>query len=298
MLGGISTLLFSSLLAAGMVEVRGDVACPSAAEITARLQPLLPRASRDPADLHLATLADVGPQPDGRKALHLRLLRSDASVIGDRHLFLAGDCQTMAEAAAVVIAAWETEDPSVLSVDENKQEGAPAQVPARSTFQLWGGVGAGAGFVGGVAIVGNLEAQMSRSDSHWRLRVSLMREGARRLDLGSGHADWQHTMVAAGLLLQGALGAWVGSVDLGPTIGWVTVQGVGFQNNQESNSLEYGVVGGMRAGRRLGRWILWAEGRAHAWLRGQRALLTNLDSRVEMPQADVSASLGTTFLFF
>lgn len=299
MLGGIFTLLLSSLLAAGTVEVRSAVPCPSTVDVNTRLQPLLPRASAEPTERHLATL-DVVEQPDGRKALHVRLLRSDASAIGDRHLFVAGDCQAMAEAAAVVVAAWETEDPSSLPapVAESTAAPAPATV-APPSFQLLGGVGAGAGFVGGIALVGNVEAQAGRSTSHWRLRLSLMRELDRRLDLGNGHADWHHTMMALGLVLHGSLGAWVGSLDLGPTVGWVTVKGSGFQDNQESQSLEYGVVGGLRGGLRLGRWTLWIEGRGHGWLRGQRALLTNNDNKVaEMRRADVSASAGTTFLFF
>jgi hypothetical protein len=127
----------------------------------------------------------------------------------------------------------------------------------------------------------------------------MMREGSRRIDLAPGGADWQHTMVEAGLVLQGATGAWVGSVDVGPTVGWVTLHGVGFDDNHDSQSIEYGVQGGIRAGRRLGRCVLWAEARGNAWLRGQRALLTNsAAAQVEMPRTDVSLSLGTSFLFF
>ncbi|HEX7598831.1 MAG TPA: hypothetical protein VF518_11495, partial [Polyangia bacterium] len=186
-LGGISTLLVSLLLAAGTVEVRSGVPCPSAADVNTRLQPLLPRGSALTAERHQATLDVVG-QPDGRKALHVRLLRSDASVIGDRHLLLAGDCQAMAEAAAVVVAAWETEDPSTLPAPVAEGAATPALAQTLTpSFQLLGGVGAGAGFVGGTALVGNLEAQMGRSTSRWRLRLSVMREGDRRIDLGSGH---------------------------------------------------------------------------------------------------------------
>jgi len=274
------------------------VPCPSSIDVNTRLQPLLPRTSQNPTDRHLAIL-EIIEQPDARKALHLRLLRADASVIGDRQLFLAGDCQAMAEAAAVVIAAWETEDPSALPAPVAESAAAPTPAQAStSSFQLLGGVGAGAGFVGGMALVGNVEAQMGRSDSRWRLRLSVMREWDRRLGLGSGHADWHHTMVSAGLVLHGAAGAWLGSVDLGPTIGWVTVQGVGFKDNLRSNSLEYGVAGGLRGGRRLGRWTLWVEGRANGWLRGQRAMLTNTESQAQMPQTDVSAGAGTTFRFY
>ncbi len=162
-----------------------------------------------------------------------------------------------------------------------------------------GGVALGTGLVGGIALLGNVEAQMGRNTSRWRLRLSVMRETDRRIGLGSSHADWHHTMVAIGLVLHGARGAWVGSLDLSPTLGWITVKGVGFADNQESQSLEYGVVGGVRGGWRRGRWTVWAEGRASGWLRGQRALLTNKDaSAAEMPQLDVSTSVGTTFLFF
>lgn len=299
MLGGIFTFLLSSLLAAGTVEVRSAVPCPSVVDVNTRLQPLLPRTSAEPTERHLAML-DVVEQADGRKALHVRLLRSDASVIGDRHLLVAGDCRAMAEAAAVVIAAWETEDPSSLPAPVVESAATPAPTPVASpSWQWWGGVGVGAGFLGGIAPVGNIEAQVGRSTSHWRLRLSVMRELDRRLDLGTGHADWHHTMMALGLVLHGSAGAWVGSLDLGPALGWVTVKGNGFQDNQESQSLEYGVAGGVRGGLRLGRWTLWVEGRGHGWLRGQRALLSNSESKAaEMRKADVSASAGTTFLFF
>lgn len=297
-LGGILTFFLSSLLAAGTVEVRSAVTCPSVVEVNTRLQPLLPRISAEPAERHLATL-NVVEQSDGRKALHVRLLRSDASMIGDRHLLVAGDCQAMAEAAAVVIAAWETEDPSSLPAPVVESAATPAAAPVASpSWQCWGGVGAGAGFLGGMALLGNVETQVGRNTSRWRLRLSVMRELDRRLDLGTGHADWHHTMMALGLVLHGSAGAWVGSLDLGPTFGWVTVKGSGFRENQESQSLEYGVVGGVRGGLRWGRWTLWIEGRANGWLRGQRALQTYPDSKATMRKADVSASAGTAFLFF
>jgi hypothetical protein len=297
-LGGISTLLISTLLSAGTVQVRGDLVCPSASEVSERLQPLLPRRSPDASDAHRATLTDVGPQPDGRKELHLRLLRSDGSSIGERSLLVAGDCKAMADAAAVVIAAWETEDPSALPAPIDKPPAPASDQPRGRPLQWLGGVGAGVGFVGGTALVGGMEAQVGRSDSHWRLRLSAMREGTRRIDLGSGQADWRHTMFAAGLVLQGAAGAWSGSVDLGSSLGWVTARGVGFPKNQTSDSLEYGVMAGARAGRRIGRLTLWVEARSNAWLRGQRALLTNVDSKATLPRADASVSLGTTFLIF
>jgi hypothetical protein len=170
-LGGISTLLFSTLLAASAVDVRSDVDCPGAADVDRHLQPLLPRATADTSsnassDRHVATIEAVA-QPTGHTALRLQLLRSDASVIGDRAMPLAGDCQSMAEAVAVVIAAWETEGPSALSAPENIRRAASAPLPATPPSRLHAsvGVGAGTGLVGGLAVVGRVEAQLGPGDS-------------------------------------------------------------------------------------------------------------------------------------
>jgi hypothetical protein len=299
-LGGLPTFFFSTIVAASAVDVRSNVDCPDAADVVGRLEPLLPPSSRDAADRHLATIEEAGP-PDAHPTLRVRLLRSDASVIGDRRLPRAGDCRAVAEAVAVVIAAWETEDPATLSAAAETATAVspgPGPASARPGLQALVGVGAGAGFVGGAAVVGGAEAQIGRDDSHWRLRLAVMREGRRHIELLSGGADWQHTMVSTALLLRGSSAPWFASVDVGPTLGWVTLEGVGFQDNLVTHSLEYGVVGGARTGRSFGRWTLWAEVRGSAWLRGQRALLTNSATAESIPRADVSVSAGTGFLFF
>ena len=303
MLGGSSALLFSMLVAASSVEVRGTVICPSTTEVMEGLPPLLPQRSADGADRHLATLEEVGPQASGH--LRLRLLRSDASVIGERYLVRRGTCQAMAQAIAVVIAAWETEPLSdapvpvaAITHEEASALSSPARSPERSAVELLGGVSAGTAFWGGIAAVGNAEAQGGRTDSHWRLRLALIRESSRRIALGAGHVDWQHTMVVAGLLVHGSVSAWVGSLDAGVAVGWTGLQGNGYEESQQKSSFTYGVVGGVRGGRRFGRWTVWAEARTIGWLRGQRALLTNAPGDAEPPRGDVSASAGTTFQFF
>jgi hypothetical protein len=126
----------------------------------------------------------------------------------------------------------------------------------------------------------------------------MMAEQSRQVDLDSGQVDWQHAMVTAGLLWRSLVSAWVWSFDAGPTVGWATLQGNGYASNRKDRSFEYGVTSGVRIGRPLGRWTVWAEGRANLWLRGQRAWLTGSEHTVGLTPGDVSASVGTTVLLF
>ena len=293
------------VLAENSVEVRSTTNCPSTAEVTERLQPLLPHRSTTSPQGHLATLDVVETRPEGTMGIHLRLLRADASAIGDRHLFLRGTCQEMAEAIAAVIAAWETEPlsgpPARVTQaprDETAATSPPATAPRRAPIQLLVGLGVGAGFVGGIAAVGNAEIQIGRADSRWQLRLGMMAERARRLDLSPGQVDWQHTMAQAGLLVRSLGSAWVWSLDAGPTAGWATHQGHGYAPDRQQRSFEYGVVSGARGGRCFGRWTVWAEGRASLWLRGQRVWLTGSADTADLPRGDLSASVGTTILLF
>ena len=290
-------------LAAGVVEVRSTTNCPSTEEVAKHLQPLLPRGLAAGPQGHLATIDVVEARPDGAMGMHLRLLRADASAIGDRHLFLLGSCQEMAEAIAGVIAAWETEPLSgpparvtQASRDDDTAVSVPATAPRRVTIQVQGGVGVEAGFVGGMAAVGNAELQIGRADSRWQLRLGMMAERARQLDLDTGQVVWQHTMAEAGLLVRSLGSAWVWSLDAGPTAGWATHQGIGYAPDRQQRSLEYGVMSGGRVGRRFGRWTVWAEGRADLWLRGQRVLITGSAATAELPRADVRVGVGTSVL--
>jgi hypothetical protein len=260
---------------------------------------LLPRGPATDPRGHLSTLDVVQAERDGAVVMHLRLLRADASVMGERPLFLRGSCQDMAEAVAAVLAAWEGEPGTASSValslrDERGTASAPAGVSPRAMTQVSGGVGVGAGWVGGLAAVGNAEVQVGRAGSRWRLRLGIMAERSRRLDLGPGQVDWRHTMMAAGLLAGGSVSSWVGSLDGGPVAGWATHQGQGYATDRQASSFEFGVTSGVRGGRQMGRWALWTEVRGNLWLRGQRVLLSGSPAFADLPRGDVSVSLGTT----
>jgi hypothetical protein len=172
-----------------------------------------------------------------------------------------------------------------------------AQVP-HQPWQLSVGAGAGAALVGGMAALGGLDVQAGQSASHVQWRFGLASETARRLDLGPGQVDWQHTSAMLGLGWRMLDPAWLFSLDAGPVAGWATLAGSGFFPGRKQRSFEYGAQAGLRAGRRIGRLAVWAEWRSTLWVKGQRATLTGADANVDLPGVDTAASLGLSVLLF
>lgn len=99
------SLIVATLAATGPgVEVRSTTDCPSAQAVSERLLPLLPTAAGPTDRRDIAQVKVLEVRSDGTTDLSLRLLRADASEIGDRRLSLAGTCQEVAEAVAAILA--------------------------------------------------------------------------------------------------------------------------------------------------------------------------------------------------
>jgi len=309
---GAVPLILATLAAAGTgVEVRSTSDCPSAQGISERLLPLLPAAPSAAGSNDLAEVKVLEARADGTTDLSLRLLRPDASEIGDRRISLSGSCAEMAEAAAAILAAWETDFRSEGAADEEPvapavKDAAPAVAVTSAPNPRWNilvGAGAGAALVGGVAAAGTVEALLGKAASHWQLRISAATQTARSLDLSSGHADWQHTTFAAGLLCRSLGPAWRLSLDVGPVLGWAGLAGNGLSPNREQRVFEYGGAAGLRVGRTWGRWTVWAEGRADLWLHGEQATAKDAVSgqvlfSADVPSVDAIASLGLSVALF
>ena len=305
MIPAFASLMTVLIVAGSPVEVRSATHCPSTEAIVERSLPLLPAAAAGLVEEQDVARIEVGKvQSGGATALHLVLLRADASVVGDRGLLMQGTCQDMAEAVATVIAAWETKPLSGDVPDDGPRptlkEVAPmsqvqASEPASTRIQPWrivGGAGAGAALVGGTAAIVGFDVLLGRSTSHWQLRLGLADETDRRLNFQGGHVDWQHTTAALGLCWHLLDPSWLLSLDVGPIAGWATLAGSNFSVNRKQRSFEYGVAAGLRAGRSFGRWTVWAEGRTNLWAQVQRATVTGDSSGAELPQVDTTVALG------
>lgn len=285
------TLTTTALLASPLVDVLSSTVCPSSQDITQRLRPLLPDgpARVDAPDLATVDVADASG-PD--LYLRIRLVRANGAEVGDRRIPLRSDCSENAATIAAVLAAWETQPLASATEDVAAAATSTASASPSSTWQALVGVGGGVGLVGGVAGVGRIEALAGKTASRLRGRVGIASETLRTVSLSSGAVDWRHTTFEASVLVRTLHPTWSLSVDAGAVLGWATLEGRGFAPNREQRSFEYGGVGAVRLARSLGRWSVWVETRAYAWMRGQRASLAGDEVSADLPRADLTACLG------
>lgn len=306
----LATMMVATVLAASSVDVRSATNCPSTEAIVEQMLPLLPVAA-DAAEGQDVAEIEVGAiQTGGAMELHLRLVRPDASVVGDRRLLMQGTCQDMAEAIAMVLAAWETKPLPGAIPDEmpasTVRETTPASQVQRSQpaspqsrpWQVIVGAGAGVALVGGTAATGGVDVQFGRGASHWQSRLGFASETDRQLNLSPGRVDWQHNSVALGVCWRALDPAWLLALDAGPVAGWATLTGSGFSANRQQRTFEYGAQAGLRAGRSFGRWTLWAEWRTNLWARLQRATVDGADSSAQLSQLDTAVGLGVSAMLF
>lgn len=292
------------VVAAGPIEIRTTSDCPSAADLIAQLRPLMPalRAATGVEDVATVEVLETGAE--GATAIHLRLVRDGAIVVGDRRLFLRESCTARAETIATVIAAWETTQP--LEADAGREapaaQGGVVSRAATKTapWQARIGLGLGAAWVGGTTTAGVAEAQLGPARSHWQLRLGFAAQRGRTRALPPGQVEWQHTGGSAGVVLRSLSPSWPLAIDVGACAGWATLQGQGYPaGNLQQRSFEYGLVAGGRAGRIVGRWTLWAEIRANAWTHSQRALLAgSLEQHDDLRPFDVTTSAGISVSLF
>jgi len=289
------------------IDVRSATSCPSSESILAKLAPLLPSGA-ETEDVAWVDGATTGP--DGMMALHLRLVRSDASVVADRRLAVQGECDEMADTIATVLAAWETPPETqpmaqLASIEQAAQPTVMAKAtaePGVGAIQGWLGAGGGAGLVGGLAAAGNLEVLAGRAGSHAQARAAVTAQTSRQRNLDIGQVSWRRTHASLGLGWQ-SLGAasgsfWQASADADVLLGWLTASGNGFAPSNRQDVFEYGVGAGLRGQRKIGGWTLWLEFRTDLWARQQRAVLSGSQSDAALPRLDLMATLGVSRLVF
>ncbi len=126
----IPSLLVLLALAPGpLIRGAGEGGCPSADEVSARLGGLLGTAP----EAGPAEVLEMGPDPAG---LRLRLWRADGTLVAERTIARAASCAEMAEATAVLVAAWEADlRPGTTRMPLREAVAAPVS-PATAAYEL------------------------------------------------------------------------------------------------------------------------------------------------------------------
>jgi hypothetical protein len=279
------------VLLAGLVEVEGATACPSPAEVARRLGPLLPdlpsgdRSSDAPG--HRARLANV----DG--TLEVELFGPADEALGTRRLTGGDSCAGLADAAAVVIAAWEAElqpvAPPALSL-------GPALRASRARWEVAGGFAASLALGGAPVVAPGGIVEGSFAARRWRglaVRAAVVGEGARDLALGPGAVSWTRAL-AVGVGPRYRLVARAARFDfhVEPLVAWVHVAGAGFPTDLGADGVDAGIGGGVRASLQLGPSAFWVGVSAAAWLRRQRVHVDVLNLDGELPRFELDFGAG------
>jgi hypothetical protein len=233
--------------------------------------------------------------------LHLRLAGADGALIGQRDLAYSERCDELAETVAVLLASWESNPhPGIPPIAEPAviAKPTPAPAPAKPVLELQLGAGLGAALPGGMAASGRVEMGISSLQSHWQGRIGFAGQTARQSALAPGQVSWRHSMASISLVWRTLNPKWLLSSDIGPLLGFATLSGQGFAVNRQDNSFELGLDAGLRAGRRLRRFTMWADLRGDAWRQSQRATVTGSTATLALAPWDLVATLGLSVAIF
>jgi hypothetical protein len=259
---------------AAVVRVEGATSCPTPGEVAAKLESLLPTASKLPRP-DRAQLADDGGD------LLISLEDATGAVLGTRRLPRQFPCDALAAAAAIALAAWESDvhpafAPALAPVPRPREETItvlPPRTAADAPVASGVALGLVGGFAGGVPRPG-VQLVAGAWLRPWRLGLwgrTLLRAEAggdldRRLEVAEGGASWRR--LGIGLGLEGPLTSGAGQAAHGEPeatgwlrwfavtrLAWLRVRGDGFAVNHAADAVDPGVAAGLRAlfGRPFGR---------------------------------------------
>ena len=288
----MTAALVALALVGATVRVEGETNCPRADEVAARLAPLL---RTDGADVHLARLDDTSA------GVRVELHRADGSLVQSRVLAASGSCDTLADTAAVMIAAWESDlagrEPPPPRFAGPAPKDAPAPPAARKGPSLWQLGGAFiASFAGGDLVPGGMaELSLAPPGRALGARAVVFGTMTRQQAVGMGTASWTRLAFAVGPRYE--LPWKRAPIDLhGELLGAALfVDGKGFRMNFSDTGFDFGVGGGVRlsgAGAALSPWLDFT---GIGWLRQQNVTTANPDASSELPRVELLFSAGITF---
>jgi hypothetical protein len=275
-------------------QVDAEPACPDPGEVVRRLaalNPALPAGDR----AHIKS---------GAGSLQIELSRS-GQPLGVRRLAAQGSCDDLAEAAAVVIAAWESQlstsgalplptldhpaaaKPAVITVAQPAQPAQPRGVAA----ELW------LGFAGSVAAAGfapgaTADVTLARRGSPWAGSLAVYGADLRDQPLGAGHVSW--TRVTGALGPRYRLARRNICLDLTPQLlgALVWIDGQGYENNRNDSGFDIGIGAAARLAWARAKLAPWIGVALSGWLREQTIRVAGLAGSTDLPQLEVLGMAG------
>jgi hypothetical protein len=307
-----ASVLLVALLAAGPpVEVEGTSRCPEPAAVAAILPEMLPATNDAHPDIAWIETAGLD--------VSITLRGPDGSTRFARTITSHGSCADLASAAAVIIAAWTTEQNPELSLEQpgvypspakpasrpkpappaaEAPRPAPPPAPVRRPFVLEVGAGIGAA-LDGKGWAGSARVDVGARVQRFGLRLAFAGDSARDESIEHGTATWRKLMVG--------IGPSIGLIDRTVqlelyaqlALGITMVRGRGYDTNLSATDVSTGLTGALRL--EIGRsWVRpWLEIGGRLWFAPQEVAVTKQDqpaSHIDLPRTDARVMAGLAFL--
>jgi hypothetical protein len=228
--------------------------------------------------------------------LRVRLVRPDGTVAGDRTISGSFPCAELAEAAALVLASWQTElraGPIVTPAVKTAPPPARGRTAgAGPSFELGAGLtaAAAASVVPGVTVV----AALAPGGGDLAGELAVGASAFRRESLAAGAVRWARVPVSLGMRQR-----WGQAVRIDAHAGLagalLLVRGQGFDRNDEGSAFDVGGLAGVRVGRRWGRVTPWAGLTAAFWASASAVHDGPGQNRHDLPRFEAWLGLGATW---
>jgi hypothetical protein len=299
----VTPIVLALWLAQSLPDVAGDSTCPTPAEVRAQLATLASASDRDGVanpGVHQANVSSAG------SSVHVELLGLDGQLVAERTLQRTGSCGDVAEAVAVVIAAWEAKfdpnlaTPVVRPPQVPRSEPAPPVAQAgnplpRRPMAFDAGLALLASVADGEAALGaKLEGCLFPGSGALGLDLALSATSthSQSITTPASTAQWTRAALSVSPTYRLRRNAAMLDVHVGGVLALLHVRGTGLSSTASDTSGQLGLAAGLRG--------LWAWNNAAGWIGadvftypGQdRLTIGNYGEVGQLPHLEVQISLG------
>jgi hypothetical protein len=302
-------VLVTLLSAVPGIGVGGNASCPTPSALEAALVGLIPSPASPGAP------PDVVEVLDQAGSVTVRLSTARGEVVGEKRLPDRLSCSERAQAAAVVVAAWEarlrgvaaevrtpTQPPPLAAPPRTPPavvaapvERVAAPAPARATIQVETRAALLASVTSsGVAPAGTFEVTLGRADSPLALGLGAVIVGGHSLDVASGRGVWRRFGGTVELDSVSRFRAAALHLHGGAALTAVTVEGEKLPMTSGDTLFDLGVTVGLRLAlaARLGPWV---GATAVSWPRAHTLSVGGTSLTGQLPQFEAWLGAGLTF---
>jgi hypothetical protein len=307
------------------IDVRGNADCPTPGALAAALEGLIaPAPSGAPAAQDVVELSSRGG------SVTVKLTSAGGDLVGEKHLPERLSCGARAQAAAVMVAAWEAHlrgvaapigpaaqvraptlpppvaapapappapatpraSPATAVVAQPLAPGAPAPSPP---VQLEVSTALFASVTAaGVAPGGIFEVGVARADAPLALEVGAVIVGAHRTGVATGRGLWRRYGGVVELDSRSRWRSMVLHIHGGAALSAVTISGQSFPSVANDAVFDPGIVVGLRLAL-AARLAPWVGATAVSWPRAHTLTVGGSPASVDLPQFETWLGGGLTF---